>query len=65
VQAFRDIFAENVSFGEKLHEFMLKVSTTNRVDVELFVDVCKTKIKKINLFKKRLQETNHLIVYFF
>lgn len=40
VQAFRDLFAENQVLGERLHAFILKVSTTNRVDVEIFVDVC-------------------------
>jgi len=56
VQAFRDIFAENVTFGEKLHEFMLKVSTTDRVDVELFVDVCKAQIKKLIYLKNGSRE---------
>ncbi|KAL4455488.1 hypothetical protein ABPG74_012640 [Tetrahymena malaccensis] len=55
VQAFKDLFPENLMLGERLHEFMLKNSSSGKVDVEIFIEVLELIIRKSS--NKSLSDT--------
>lgn len=46
LQAFKDLFPENVLLGERLYEFMLKNSASEKVDVDIFIEVLELIIRK-------------------